>query len=355
VLNFNLIEAQWPDGRPISFDDAWFSLEYRKLNDVSWSSNPHLVITAKGIQSFDAAFGDTPHKAPKPGEFYFPLVNKNVFRKPDSPAEATVKKTEQHQIGYGRYYMKETQENRFIKMNRQETHPYYKNLKMPNGSQKIDMIRMQAFPRARINRNEQFIEGRVHLLPSVTPADLGYIVNAYPDAKISRFADDSFSCFVFNCYNTYLKPSPIRRALNYIFRKKLTLQKSLGGEGDIISGPLPARNYFYNIAIPPYEDHIEKGIAILWLYRYWGLDIYESSKKVFVASDSVNIAEEGLKEGDRIVICKRNQPIAEIHALPQAPEKKRPLGLAKGKIMIPESFFAPLPENVLQAFEGGAD
>lgn len=62
-----------------------------------------------------------------------------------------------------------------------------------------------------------------------------------------------------------------------------------------------------------------------------------------------------LKEGDSIVICKRNQPIAEIRALPKAPEKKRPLGLAKGKVVIPESFFAPLPENILQAFEGGAD
>lgn len=62
-----------------------------------------------------------------------------------------------------------------------------------------------------------------------------------------------------------------------------------------------------------------------------------------------------LKEGEKIVICKRNQPIAEIHTLPKAPAKKRPLGLAKGKIVIPASFFDPLPEDVLRAFEGDAD
>jgi antitoxin (DNA-binding transcriptional repressor) of toxin-antitoxin stability system len=59
-----------------------------------------------------------------------------------------------------------------------------------------------------------------------------------------------------------------------------------------------------------------------------------------------------LKAGDRIVLCRRNQPVAEITPLPEAPARPRPIGLAKGRVVIPRSFFEPLPEEVLQAFEG---
>jgi len=59
-----------------------------------------------------------------------------------------------------------------------------------------------------------------------------------------------------------------------------------------------------------------------------------------------------LREGDSIVLCKRNQPIAEIRALPKQLKKPRPIGLAKGKIKIPPSFFKPLPDDIQAAFEG---
>lgn len=32
--------------------------------------------------------------------------------------------------------------------------------------------------------------------------------------------------------------------------------------------------------------------------------------------------------------------------------KRRPIGLAKGRFEIPESFFEPLPDDMLDAFEG---
>jgi antitoxin (DNA-binding transcriptional repressor) of toxin-antitoxin stability system len=59
-----------------------------------------------------------------------------------------------------------------------------------------------------------------------------------------------------------------------------------------------------------------------------------------------------LKAGDRIVLCRRNRPVAEITPLPEAPARPRPVGLAKGRVVIPRSFFEPLPEEVLQSFEG---
>ncbi|HEV8131865.1 MAG TPA: type II toxin-antitoxin system Phd/YefM family antitoxin [Acidobacteriota bacterium] len=57
-----------------------------------------------------------------------------------------------------------------------------------------------------------------------------------------------------------------------------------------------------------------------------------------------------LRPGDRILLCKRNVPIAEIRPLPAVRKKKRPIGLDKGKLRIPKSFFDPLPPEVLASF-----
>ena len=59
-----------------------------------------------------------------------------------------------------------------------------------------------------------------------------------------------------------------------------------------------------------------------------------------------------LKTGETIVLCKRNTPVAEIRALPRARKTKRPIGLAKGRFKISRKFFDPLPDEILNAFEG---
>jgi len=59
-----------------------------------------------------------------------------------------------------------------------------------------------------------------------------------------------------------------------------------------------------------------------------------------------------LKPGETLIICKRNTPIAEVRALPQARQKKRPIGLAKGQVKVHPSFFEPLPDDIIDAFEG---
>ena len=62
-----------------------------------------------------------------------------------------------------------------------------------------------------------------------------------------------------------------------------------------------------------------------------------------------------LTGADRIVLCRRNRPIAEVRLLPEASGKPPcRLGLAKGQFAVAESFFAPLPPDVLDAFEGKA-
>ncbi|TKB71417.1 MAG: type II toxin-antitoxin system Phd/YefM family antitoxin [Nitrospira sp.] len=59
-----------------------------------------------------------------------------------------------------------------------------------------------------------------------------------------------------------------------------------------------------------------------------------------------------LKAGERILLCKRNQPVAQITALPELLMRPRPIGLAKGNFTVPRSFFKPLPDELLDAFEG---
>jgi prevent-host-death family protein len=58
--------------------------------------------------------------------------------------------------------------------------------------------------------------------------------------------------------------------------------------------------------------------------------------------------------GERVMICNRNRPVAELRAVAQAPAERR-LGTAAGSIAIPASFFDPLPDDLLDAFEGGPD
>jgi antitoxin (DNA-binding transcriptional repressor) of toxin-antitoxin stability system len=58
-----------------------------------------------------------------------------------------------------------------------------------------------------------------------------------------------------------------------------------------------------------------------------------------------------LEEGEVIVLCRRNVPIAEIRAIAK-PRGERPIGLAKGEFEVPEAFFEPLPDEIIDAFEG---
>jgi antitoxin (DNA-binding transcriptional repressor) of toxin-antitoxin stability system len=61
---------------------------------------------------------------------------------------------------------------------------------------------------------------------------------------------------------------------------------------------------------------------------------------------------ERIERGEVVVLCRRNVPIAEIRPLPRSRTKRRPIGLAKGTFEVPPSFFEPLPDWLLDAFEG---
>jgi len=59
-----------------------------------------------------------------------------------------------------------------------------------------------------------------------------------------------------------------------------------------------------------------------------------------------------LLDGESIILCKRNVPIAEIRPLPRERQDKRPIGLAAGEFKISPKFFDPLPDDILVSFHG---
>lgn len=58
-----------------------------------------------------------------------------------------------------------------------------------------------------------------------------------------------------------------------------------------------------------------------------------------------------VEAGETLVIFKSNKPIAELKPLAQS-EQLRPFGLCSGEFTVPDDFDAPLPEDLLNAFEG---
>ena len=59
-----------------------------------------------------------------------------------------------------------------------------------------------------------------------------------------------------------------------------------------------------------------------------------------------------IEKGEIVVLCRRNIPIAEIRPIPRSPAEPRPVGIDRG-MTVPDSFFEPLPADLLDAFEGG--
>ena len=59
-----------------------------------------------------------------------------------------------------------------------------------------------------------------------------------------------------------------------------------------------------------------------------------------------------LTPGEALVVCNRNQPVAELRSLPRKTARKPRIGVAKAEFVVPDSFFEPLPDEILKAFGG---
>jgi antitoxin (DNA-binding transcriptional repressor) of toxin-antitoxin stability system len=59
-----------------------------------------------------------------------------------------------------------------------------------------------------------------------------------------------------------------------------------------------------------------------------------------------------VEAGETLVILRGGRPIAEVKPVVPRVETLRPFGLCAGEFTVPDDFDAPLPEDILNAFEG---
>jgi antitoxin (DNA-binding transcriptional repressor) of toxin-antitoxin stability system len=62
---------------------------------------------------------------------------------------------------------------------------------------------------------------------------------------------------------------------------------------------------------------------------------------------------DAVAQGETVIICNRNQPVAELRAVPKKRTEPRPIGLAKGTIKIHPSFYDPMTDEELAEFYDG--
>ena len=78
--------------------------------------------------------------------------------------------------------------------------------------------------------------------------------------------------------------------------------------------------------------------------------------QINIADAKAHLSEylDRVLEGESVVICKRNVPIAEIRRLPEPPPQRRTFGGYKGLITVRPGFFDPLPDDELELWAGTA-
>ncbi len=74
---------------------------------------------------------------------------------------------------------------------------------------------------------------------------------------------------------------------------------------------------------------------------------------VYAAKTQLSRLLERVEHGEEVVITRHGKPVAKLVPIAkrQAPRK---LGALRGRIRIAKDFDAPLPDDVLDAFEGKA-
>jgi len=59
-----------------------------------------------------------------------------------------------------------------------------------------------------------------------------------------------------------------------------------------------------------------------------------------------------IETGESMVILKCGKPIARMMPFEKTSDQMRPFGLCKGEFSVPDDFDAPLPEQIIEEFEG---
>jgi len=76
-----------------------------------------------------------------------------------------------------------------------------------------------------------------------------------------------------------------------------------------------------------------------------------STYNIHEAKSQLSKLIEAVQQGERVIIAKSGKPVAVLGPIPATPPRRR-RGVLKGQIRLGPEFDAPLPEELLAAFEG---
>lgn len=59
-----------------------------------------------------------------------------------------------------------------------------------------------------------------------------------------------------------------------------------------------------------------------------------------------------VEAGETLVILKAGEPVAELRPITSGSQRLRPSGLCAGEFTVPDDFDSPLPDHIIEEFEG---
>jgi prevent-host-death family protein len=74
---------------------------------------------------------------------------------------------------------------------------------------------------------------------------------------------------------------------------------------------------------------------------------------VYAAKTNLSKLLDRAERGEEIVIMRNGRPVAKLVPVSVSQEPRK-LGTLKGRIRVRKDFDAPLPDEILEAFEGGS-
>ena len=88
---------------------------------------------------------------------------------------------------------------------------------------------------------------------------------------------------------------------------------------------------------------------------YARYDLVMIKANIFEIKAKLSEYLDRVSQGEQIVICRHNKPVAELRAVDEIRTERRPMGPLPGRptFTIPTSFFEPLPPGELDLWEGG--
>ncbi len=96
----------------------------------------------------------------------------------------------------------------------------------------------------------------------------------------------------------------------------------------------------------------QTGSGAIDLVHFMGHNIVMKRVNIHDAKTNLSRYLAELTPDETLVLCNRNEPVAELRSLHKKGVRKPRIGVAKGQFVVPDSFFEPLPGEILKAFNG---